>query len=131
MLTSNQMQIHEKSALKFLGFIAEDLTSLNRVVIRDETWIHHYDPLTKWENEHWKRKNEPQEKKVQQQKSVGKVMLTVFFDHWGSPYQHFMPPKMTVNKEYYFEVLKILQQHVNWKRLELKNWWILHQDNAC
>ncbi len=60
----------------------------------------------------------------------GKVMLIVFFDHWGPLYQHLVPPKVTVNKEHYLEVLKILWWHVNQRWPELKNWWILHQDKA-
>ncbi len=80
---------------------------------------------TKRESEHWKKKNEPWEKKDQQQKLVGKVMLIVFFDHQGPFYQYFVMPKTTLNKEYYLEVLKILQWHVNQKCPELKNWWIL------
>ncbi len=69
--------------LKFLGFIAEDLTYLDRVIMCDETWVHHYDPLTKWESEHWKKKIEPLQKKVWQRKSASKVMIIVFFDQWG------------------------------------------------
>ncbi len=72
--------------------------------------MHYYDPTTELESEHGKRKNELREKKDGQQKSVGKVMLIVFFDHWAPLYQHFAPPKTTVNKEYYLEVLKVLQQ---------------------
>ncbi len=120
MLTSDQMQILIGSSSKFLGLIAEDSTYLNQVVMCDETWVHHYDPLTKWESEHWKRKNKPQENKVQQQKSMGKVGLIVFFDHWEPLYLHFVLPGTTANNQYYLEVLKILRQHINLKFPKLK-----------
>ncbi len=83
-----------------------------------ETWVHHYDPLTKSESEHWKRKNEPWEKKIRTHKSASEVILIVFSDHKGPLYQHSVVPQMIVNKEYYLEVLKIRQWHVNWKCLE-------------
>ncbi len=118
------------STLKFLSLVAEDLTYLNQVVMCNETWVHHYDPLTKWESECWKRKNEPHGKKVQQLKLVGKVMPIMFFDHWSPLYQHFVLPTTTINKEYYLKVLKIVQWHVNRKHLELKSQWILHQKDA-
>ncbi len=50
-----------------------------------------------------------------------KVMLIMFFDHWTPLYRHFVPLKITFNKEYYLEVLKNIWQHVNWKHLELKS----------
>ncbi len=92
---SDQMQIHVESVIKFLGLVAEDSTYLNRVVICDETWVHHYDLFAEQASEHWKRKNEPRQKKVQQQKSAGKAMLVVFFDHQDPFYQQFVPPKIT------------------------------------
>ncbi len=38
----------------------KDSIYLNQVVTCDETSVHLYDPFTKWESEHWRRKNEPQ-----------------------------------------------------------------------
>ncbi len=81
MLIGDQMWISVESILKFLGHITEDSTYLNRVVTCYETRMHHYDLLTKWKGEHWKWKNEPQEKNIWQQKLPGKVMLTMFFEH--------------------------------------------------
>ncbi len=52
MLTRDQMSICIERTSKFLGFIVEDSTYLNNVVMCDETWVHHYDPLTKRESEH-------------------------------------------------------------------------------
>ena len=47
-------------------------------------------------------------KKIQQTKSLGKVMMIIFFDHKGASFQHDLPPKITENVEYYVPVLKIL-----------------------
>ncbi len=112
MLTSDQMWIHVENTSKFLGFIAEDSTYLNREVMYNETWVHHYDPLIKQESEHWKRKNKVWEKTAWQQKLAEKVMLIVFFNYCGTLYQHF--------KKYYLKVLKIICQHVNQKCPGLK-----------
>ncbi len=60
----------------------------------------------------------------------GKIMLIVFFDYQSPLYQHFVLPNMTIDKEYYLEVLKILQWHVNQKCLELRNLWILHPEHV-
>ncbi len=49
MLISDQMWICVESTSNFLGLIVEDLTYVNRVVVCDETRLHHYNLLTKWE----------------------------------------------------------------------------------
>ena len=40
-----------------------------------------------------------------------------------------MPPKTTVNVEYYVLVLKILRQHISRKHHELERNWVLHYGN--
>ena len=42
-----------------------------------------------------------------------------------------MPPKTTVNGEYYIIVLKILRQYISRKCHELVGDWTLHQDNIA
>ncbi len=102
--TSDQTPIHVESASKFPCLIAEDLTHLKRVVMCDETWMHNYIPLIKQESEGLKIRNKIQEKKVWQRKLVGKVMLIVFFNNLGPLRQRFVPPKTTINEEYYLNL---------------------------
>ncbi len=78
-------------------------------------------PFTLVRHSAWAHAQVYSQLKVRQQKLAGKVMLIVFFDHWGPLYPHFVPPSTTINKEYYLEVSKIFWRHVNRKCLELKN----------
>ena len=72
-------------------------------------------------------------KKIRQTKSAGKVVLFIlfyFFYHKGIIYQHAVPPKTTVNGEYYVSVLKSLGQLISRKRHELVWNRTLRHDNA-
>ncbi len=54
------------------------------------------------------RQSSLKKQKVQQQFAVGKVMLIAFFDSRGLVYQHYVTPKTTVYKEYYWDMLEKL-----------------------
>ena len=54
-----------------------------RLVTRDETWLHHWDPDTKKESMQWKRLGSPPPKKFLTQPSAGKVMAMVLWDSKG------------------------------------------------
>jgi len=55
-----------------------------------------------------------------------------FFDVRGIVHREFIPPGLTVNQEFYLEILRRLRENVRRKRPEL--WrsgdWFLHHDNA-
>ena len=57
-----------------------------------------------------------------------KVLLTVYFDCNGVVHHEFLPQGITINKEYYLEVIIRLHEAIRQKRTELwKNQsWILH-----
>jgi transposase len=58
-------------------------------------------------------------------------MLIALFDYEGVVYHTFVPRGQTVNKEYYLEVLKSLQEAVRKKGLiNGGKKWMLHHDNA-
>lgn len=132
-LTREQLDSRIAISTKMLARYEQDPEFLNRIITCDETWVYHFDPNTKQESSGYRRKGDPSKKKVRQQKSVGKVMLIAFFDRKGMIYQHIVPttiPRTTVNTEYYIKVLKKLREHVQRKRPEIANSFILHQDNA-
>ncbi|XP_023227039.1 uncharacterized protein LOC111627667 [Centruroides sculpturatus] len=60
-------------------------------------------------------------------------MLTVFFDCPGVVHREFIPTGHTVNKEYYFSVLRRLRQAICRKRPDLwrENSWTLHDNVAA
>ena len=51
---------------------------LLRIVTTDETWVFHYEPESKRRSMEWKHDSSPVKKKFKSQKSLRKVMLTVF-----------------------------------------------------
>ncbi len=75
----------------------------------DESWVYYHNPLTKRDREHWKHLNELKLRKVQQQKSAGKVQPITFFNHQGVICQH--PPKTKINSDCYLKLLQILRTH--------------------
>lgn len=129
-LTKEQMKTRIHQCCEWKQMLQNDPNLLKTVITGDETWVHHYDPLTKSATSVWKHTDSPPPKKIRQTKSAGKVMMIIFFDHKGVIYQHAVPPKTTVNGEYYVSVLKILRQHISRKRHELVGNWTLHHDNA-
>ena len=59
--------------------------------------------------------------------------MTAFFDFRGVVHYEFLPPRQTVNKEYYLSVMLPLRKAICPKRSELwaNNSWFLHHDNAA
>jgi hypothetical protein len=68
-----------------LWHVAEGEDMLNRIVTRDESWGHHYQPESKLAPMQWKHPSSPSAKKfkVTNTPSAGKVMLTVFWNSQG------------------------------------------------
>ena len=64
-------------------FEAEGDGFLGRIVTGDETWVHYYQPETKKASKEWHHNSSPKLKKFRTQPSVGKVMLTLFWDERG------------------------------------------------
>ena len=69
----------------------------------------------------------------QTEQSTQKLMMIPFFDSMGIIYIHWVPTGITVNKEYYIEVLREFRKRFRRKRPELfeSGQWHFHQDNAC
>jgi hypothetical protein len=61
-------------------FEAECDGFLGRTVTGDETWVHYHQPETKKASKEWRHTSSPKLKKFCTQPSVGKVMLTLFWD---------------------------------------------------
>jgi hypothetical protein len=72
---------------------------LDRIVIADETWVHHYEPESKAQSMAWKRPTSPLAKKFKSQPSAGKIMLTVFWDMESVILVHFTPKGESVNSQ--------------------------------
>jgi len=102
---------------------------LTLIVTCDESWIHHYDPLSKQQSSVWKHSNSPPPKKFSLSLSAGKVMLLLFFDVHRMILRHWVPRGQTVNSVY----LCIRPKNpFAWKKRPdlLKKQWFMLQDNA-
>jgi len=78
---------------------------LNRLITRDETWVHHYEPETKWQSMQCKHRSSSS-KKFKSQPSAGKLLLTVFWDSQGPILEHYMEKGVTVTSVNYCNMLR-------------------------
>ena len=98
--------------------INSDPAVLDALVTCDENWIYCYDPETKRQSSQWKHAGSPRPNKARQSKSTHKTFDDPFF--------------LTVNKEYYVEVLREFRKRFCRKRPALfkSGQWHFHQDNT-
>ncbi|GFO40451.1 transposase [Plakobranchus ocellatus] len=59
---------------------AEAEAFLQRILIEDESWIHHYDPECKTQSMEYRRKTSPSPRKFKVVASARKVLFTVFWN---------------------------------------------------
>ncbi|XP_037783515.1 histone-lysine N-methyltransferase SETMAR-like [Penaeus monodon] len=75
-------------------------------ITQDETWVDHYDPVTKAQSKQWKHFNSPLPKKKRVTSSAGRVMLTVFWDQHGVVMMGFLAKDSTIPRAYYASLLQ-------------------------
>jgi len=106
---------------------------LSRIVTRDETWVHRYEPESKRQSMEWKHIGSPAKKKFKTQPSAGKVMLMLFWDSKGPILEDYLEKGRTINSARYSDMLtKNLKPAVRTKRRGLlsKKVLLLLHDNA-
>lgn len=103
-----------------------------RIITVDESWLPYFNPETKEQSKEWRRRGEGPPIKARRVPSVGKVMITVFWDCDGIILIDYLPKGRTINSEYYSGLLKgPLRKALKEKRpgkLRLRP--LLQQDNA-
>jgi len=72
-------------------FEAEGDGFLGRIVMGDKTWVHYHQPETKKASKEWHHTSSPKLINFHTQSSVGKVMLTLFWDEREVIVEHYMP----------------------------------------
>ena len=82
----------------------------------DETWLYHYDPETRQQSMKWWQSGSPRPKKIQVQKSAGKVLTLIFWDQFGIILIDYLPKRQTINAEYYSSLLVQLKDILKEKR---------------
>lgn len=103
----------------------------NSYVTMDETWVHHYSPGSKKQTAQWVHEDESGPTQAKRAKSAGKVMASVFWDIHGILLIDYLPPKETINSDYYVNLLDKLDEAIKQKRPRKSDTKIIfHQDNA-
>ena len=95
------------------------------------TWVYQYDPETKQQSKQWLPHGSSGSIKFRSERSVKKVMATVFWDSEGVVLVDFLEGKKTVTGVYDIEVLRKLRAKLAEKHPEKLHCGILfHHDNA-
>lgn len=111
---------------------AEGDDFLDRIVTGDECWVHYFQPESKRASKQWRHSSSPPPKKFRVTSSVGKLMLTLFWDRKGPILEHYMTRGSTVTSASYCDLMhNHLKPAIRTKRRGLLSSGVLLQhDNA-
>lgn len=131
-LTTDQKQKRlEFSVMNLDRYHNEGEAFLEHIVTGDETWCYHHEPETKRGSMQWLPRGASPPKKFRSQRSILKVMASVFFDYKGMLLTDFLPRGTTINAARYVSTLKILKDRIKRKRPGLlSDGVLLLHDNA-
>ncbi len=141
LLTQEQVACRCNFTRENLALLKDDPELIFHVVTGDESWVSIKELETKSCSLEWTPKGMPAMRpmKVRRQRSVRKLMLTVFFDWQGLILIDFLPPGDTVDTDRYLEVLSTLKERIRRKRPDLwrkpnpdspRRNFVIHHDNA-
>ena len=105
--------------------------SFDSIVTGDESWIHHYDPLSQLEAKVWKRLSEQTPTRLRQERSAGKIMMLIFWDKDDILLTDYRPRGTTINGPYYASIIERLHSVILEKRRsKVSRRVLLLHDNA-
>ena len=117
-LCPNQLNLrNELSTAILLKIEADEDCFFDQIITEDETWVYQYDPEIKQQSKQWLPHGSSGPIKFKSERSVKKVMETVFWDSEGVVLVDFLENKTTVTGAYYIEVLKKLRAKLAEKHL--------------
>jgi len=99
----------------FLGAI-QMISCRARLVIMEESWLYHYDLEIKQQSLEWRHSGSLRPKKLRLQKSIGKVLASIFWSQEGILLIDYLPKGQTINAEYYLSLLEQMKVILNEKR---------------
>jgi len=105
-LTHDQKDSQVAISQELKETVINNPTLLLNVITGDESIVYAYNPETKLQSSQWKSSGSPRPEKERMQKSKLKTMLICFFDQEGIVHREFVPPGMTVNADFYCDVLR-------------------------
>ncbi|XP_035215471.1 histone-lysine N-methyltransferase SETMAR-like [Stegodyphus dumicola] len=131
-LRDEQKQLRLDACGELIDNAHADPAFLDRIVTGDESWCYQYHSEIKLQSSKWRSPSSPRQKKFRFEKSKIKVMLIAFFDCVGLVHHEFLPPNMTINGQFYTEVLDRLQKQICRVRphFQQNGSWLLLHDNA-
>ena len=133
-LRPNQLNLRsELSTAILLKIKAGQDRFFDRIIIGDETWVYQYDPETKQQSKQWQwlPRGASRPIKFKPERSVKKVMASVFWDSEGVVLVDLLEGKKTVTGAYYVEVLRKLRAKLAKKCPgKLYRGILFHHDNA-
>ena len=101
------------------------------IVTGDESWIHHYDPLSQLEAKIWKRSGEQTPTRLRQERSAGKIMMIIFWDKDGVLLTEYLLRGTTINGPCYASIIEQLRSVIVEKgRRKVSHGALLLHDNA-
>ena len=100
------LALYQQSPAKFL----------TSIVTGDESWVHHFDPLSQQEAKEWTKSGQQPKARPRQQQSAGKVLLSVFWDDKGVLLTDYLQKGHTVTGLYYTDLIQKLRNAVKEKR---------------
>lgn len=89
---------------------------LPSVVTGDESWVHHYDPLSPRESREWVAMGEQASSTSRRARSAGKLLLCLFWDSKGILFREYLHPGETITGSRYAQQLGQLRQAIVKKR---------------
>ena len=96
-LRPNQLNFRSELSMVILIKIeADEGCFFDRIITGDETWVYQYDPKTKQQSKQWLPRGSSGPIKFKSERSVKKVMATVFWDSEGVVLVDFLEGKKTV-----------------------------------
>lgn len=131
-LRPEQMAQRADLAIEFLNRYDQNPDELlGRLVTGDETWIYQYDPEAKHQSKMWLPKGSSGPIKFKSERSILKIMATIFWDAEGVILIDFLVGQRTVTGAYYADVLRKLHSAIAEKRPgKLGRRILFHHDNA-
>ena len=127
-LHSNQLNLKSELSMAILLKIkADEDRFFDQIITGDETWVYQYDPETKQHSKQWLPCGSSGPIKFKSERSVKKVMATVFWDSEGVV----LEGQKTVTGTYYLEILRKLRAKLAEKHPgKLHHGILFHHDNA-
>lgn len=113
-------------------FDAGSSKDVSYIVTGDETFVYNYDPETKEQSKQWVPEKEGAPTKFARQRSVGKIMIAVFFRRSGILEPIVLEPGQTVTAQWYSETClpKLIDSLRDERPRTGEKNLLLHQDNA-